>query len=82
MNQLILPQQKPNIILVTVDSWDGRLLGTNPFRGVRTPGTDSLAERGCTFRNAYSPSPLCTPARACLRSGRLPHHTQAWNFHQ
>jgi choline-sulfatase len=73
---------KPNIILIHTDSWDGRLLGGHPFRGVRTPNADRLAKQGVCFARAYSPSPLCTPARACLASGQLPHKTGAWNFHQ
>jgi arylsulfatase A-like enzyme len=73
---------KPNIILIHADSWDGRFLGCLPFRGVRTPNADRLAKQGVCFTKAYSPSPLCTPARACLASGQLPHRTEAWNFHQ
>jgi len=39
---------------------------------VRTPVLDSLAESGVVFCNAYTPSPICVPARQCLASGQLP----------
>ena len=38
--------------------------------GVRTPSLDALAARGTAFTNALTPSPLCSPARACLAHGR------------
>src|SRR5919106_5136462 len=36
---------------------------------VRTPHLDALVRQGVRFDAAYSPSPLCAPARACLMSG-------------
>lgn len=42
---------------------------------VETPHLEWLAARGTLFRNAYCASPLCTPARAALLSGRYPHDT-------
>ncbi len=39
------------------------LMGQHP---VRTPNLDKLAARGTSFRRAWTPSPLCSPARACL----------------
>ena len=39
----------------------------------RTPYLDRLASEGVTFARAYTPTPLCTPARAALFTGRFPH---------
>jgi arylsulfatase A-like enzyme len=36
---------------------------------VQTPNLDALVRAGVRVDAAYSPSPLCTPARACLMSG-------------
>jgi arylsulfatase A-like enzyme len=44
--------------------------GSNPVIPVRTPNLDKLMARGIRFTNAFTPSPLCAPARACLASGR------------
>uniref|UniRef100_UPI00356530C2 sulfatase family protein n=1 Tax=Pontiella sp. TaxID=2837462 RepID=UPI00356530C2 len=37
---------------------------------VQTPAFDRLAEGGVLFRNAYNCNPKCSPARACLVTGR------------
>ncbi|HCU80676.1 MAG TPA: hypothetical protein DGN60_05880, partial [Chloroflexi bacterium] len=37
---------------------------------VDTPNIDMLADEGISFAKAYTPSPMCGPARACLASGR------------
>ena len=37
---------------------------------VQTPHLDALVRQGVRFDAAYSPAPLCAPARACLISGQ------------
>jgi arylsulfatase A-like enzyme len=39
---------------------------------LRTPNIDSIAETGILFGNAYTPSPVCSPARAAIKSGTYP----------
>lgn len=41
---------------------------------IRTPNLDRLAREGALFRNAFSSTPTCTPARAALLTGMSP-----WN---
>ncbi|MEE8286719.1 MAG: sulfatase-like hydrolase/transferase [Gammaproteobacteria bacterium] len=60
----------PNILFLFPDQHRGDWLGFRGAPGVRTPNLDSLAARGVAFTNALTPSPLCSPARACLASGR------------
>jgi arylsulfatase A-like enzyme len=36
---------------------------------------DRIADRGVRFEEAYCPSPLCTPSRASMLTGRMPHET-------
>ena len=38
---------------------------------VHTPAMDYLAETGVQMMNAFTPTPVCSPARACLFTGRL-----------
>jgi uncharacterized sulfatase len=45
---------------------------------LRTPRLDQLAAQGITFDRAYTTSPLCTPARAALFTGRFSHGVGAW----
>lgn len=50
--------------------WDA--LGAAGNHVIRTPNLDRLAARGVTFGNAFSPSPVCAPARAALLTGLSP----------
>ena len=45
-----------------------------------TPNLDALAGRGVTFENAYCPSPICTPSRMSLLTGRWPHEQSSWTL--
>ncbi|VCU71008.1 Choline-sulfatase [Pigmentiphaga humi] len=58
----------------------------NPWAGgfaghacVRTPNLDALARRGTVFERAWTPSPLCVPARASLATGRYVHQHRCWD---
>jgi choline-sulfatase len=59
----------PNILLVMADQFIPFLSGAYGHPVVQTPNLDALVARGVRFDAAYSPSPLCAPARACLMSG-------------
>jgi arylsulfatase A-like enzyme len=73
----------PNVLLVMTDQQQAAALSCAgnrfdprpgaPHPDVRTPHLDALAARGTRFTSAYTPFPLCTPARAALFSGRMPH---------
>ena len=59
----------PNILFLLPDQHRADWLGC--FSGpVDTPNIDMLASEGMAFNKAYTPSPMCGPARACLASGR------------
>ncbi|ELK50741.1 choline-sulfatase, partial [Haloferax sp. BAB-2207] len=36
---------------------------------IHTPNIDRLVDRGVSFTNAYSPDPICIPARHTIRTG-------------
>ena len=61
--------KSPNILLFFPDQHRGDWTG---YQGgpVRTPNLDALAARGQVFSNALTPSPLCSPARACLAAAK------------
>lgn len=46
---------------------------------VQTPNMERLARQGTVYRNAYCPSPLCTPSRSSFLSGRRVHEIQAYS---
>jgi choline-sulfatase len=66
---------KPNILIVMVDQLSALYLKAYGHKVVKTPTLDRLAEEGVVFESAYSPSPLCAPARAVFMSGLLPSLT-------
>lgn len=63
---------RPNILLFLTDDHGPWALGCYGNREVRSPALDRLAAEGARFANAFTPSPVCSPARACLLTGRTP----------
>jgi len=48
---------------------------------VGTANLDALAARSVQFDAAICASPVCTPSRMCLLTGKDVHHCSAWNNH-
>ncbi len=65
-------QERPNVILIVADDLGWADLGCYGSRFHRTPHLDKLAAGGCRFTQAYSASPVCSPTRAALMTGRHP----------
>lgn len=68
-----------NLIVIMSDEHQARALGCAGHPFVQTPNLDSLAARGTRFANAYTPSPICVPARASFATGLYPHQTRLWD---
>lgn len=63
-----MPRQ-PNLLFIMPDQLRADFLGCYGADFVETPHMDSLAEQGVRYENAYTPSPICVPARAMLLTG-------------
>lgn len=63
--------KKPNIILIETHD-TGRLFGCYGVQEVHTPCIDSLAAEGVKCTNIFGTSPICSPSRASLTTGRYP----------
>lgn len=61
-----------NILVFFTDDHAQWAAGCYGNSEVQTPNLDHLAETGVIFDNAYTPSPVCSPARASFFTGRLP----------
>ena len=61
---------RPNIVLFLTDDHGAWANGCYGNRELRTPTIDALAAAGTRFANAYTPTPVCSPARACLLTGK------------
>src|SRR3954469_9525578 len=69
----------PNILLVMADQLVPFLTGAYGHPVVRTPSLDRLAAAGTRFDAAYTPYPLCSPARVALLAGRFASDLGCWD---
>ena len=73
---------RPNVLLICVEHWSGRLMSALGHPAVMTPTLDSLAANGVLFTNAYSTTPVCIPARRELMTGTFSRTHGARSFDQ
>ena len=59
----------PNILLIHTDQHRYDCLGAHGHPLVQTPNLDQLANEGVNFAHAFTPSPICVPARTSLLTG-------------
>ena len=67
-----MPDDRPNILLITTDQHRGDCLGIENHPMLQTPNLDWLGASGVRFSRAYSACPVCVPARRTLLTGRKP----------
>lgn len=63
---------RPNIVIILVDDLGYTDLGSYGSNFYETPRLDALAAEGTRFTQAYAASPVCSPTRAALLTGRYP----------
>jgi len=80
--------KRPNIVFMLSDdqAWNGLSVPMHPNvagskgEAFRTPNLEKLAAQGMRFSAAYAPSPVCSPTRISLQTGKSPaqlHWTKA-----
>jgi len=62
--------QQPNILFVIADQMTPFMTGVYGDTVAQTPNLDKLAASGIRFDSAYTPCPICAPARASMLTGR------------
>jgi choline-sulfatase len=68
-----------NLLIIMSDEHNPKVGGYAGHPVASTPALDSLAARGTRFAAAYTPSPICVPARASLATGLPVHMHRAWD---
>lgn len=75
---------RPNILLAIADDWSWPHGGAYGDAVVKTPTLDRLAREGARFDRAFVQAPSCSPSRAAILTGQVPHRleegSQLWGF--
>lgn len=65
-------QRRPNVLIILADDLGYGDLSSYGAGDLRTPHIDALVASGIRFDNFYANSPVCSPTRAALMTGRYP----------
>ena len=69
---------RPNFLIIMVDDISPSEFGCYGNTDYPTPNIDALAEGGVFFNMAWA-TPMCSPTRALLTTGRYPSRTGVWH---
>lgn len=67
-----MSSSKPNVLFIMTDQQRFDTIAALGNEQIYTPNMDRLVKRGLSFDNAYSPCPVCVPARYAIRTGCEP----------
>lgn len=72
--------ERPNVILVFIDDMGYADFSCYGNTEAQTPHIDSLATEGLRFKQFYVNSPICSPSRVAISTGRFPIHYKITSF--
>ena len=71
---------KPHILLLIDDEHRPDVMAVEGDPHIRMPTLDRIIERGTYFRSAYTPAPVCVPARQSFLTGLYARHSGCTGF--
>lgn len=73
-------QNHPNVLFILIDDFGWKDVGYNGSTFYETPRIDSLARQWMRFDHCYTPSPMCSPTRVSILTGKNParHGVTQW----
>ena len=75
LSATLYASDKPNLLIIQTDEHHFGTLGCYGGTIVETQNIDWLAEQGVLCTSFYAVTPVCSPSRASLISGRYPQKT-------
>ncbi|TGV00208.1 sulfatase, partial [Flavivirga rizhaonensis] len=75
-NTSLKTDNPPNIVFVLIDDMGWKDMSCSGSEYYETPNIDALAQSGVRFTNAYSSSPVCSPSRGAILTGKNPARTK------
>ena len=72
----ISSKKPPNVIIIYSDDQGYADLNIYGSKDLITPNLDALARRGTRFTQFYAASPICSPSRASLLTGKYPQRAE------
>ncbi|QNA45992.1 sulfatase [Lacibacter sediminis] len=73
-------KNKPNIIVILADDLGWKDLSCYGSTFYETPNLDALATKGIKFTNNYTTSPVCSPTRSSMMTGKNPINTKVTDW--
>ncbi len=70
---------QPNILVIMADQMTPFMLDALGGMGARTKNIAQLIKTSANFTNAYTPSPICVPARSCFMTGLYTSNTGCYD---
>ena len=71
---------RPNVLFVLTDDQGAWAMGCAGNAEIRSPNLDRLAREGIRFDSFFCTSPVCSPARASILTGRIPSQHGVHDF--
>jgi arylsulfatase A-like enzyme len=72
-------EQSYNLLVIQTDEHHFKTLGCYGGKIVKTPNIDWIAKNGAIATSFYATTPVCSPSRGALMSGKYPQHTPVTN---
>ena len=79
LGQALVLAKPYNVLLIQTDEHHFKTLGCYGGRIVETPNIDWIAKNGAIATSFYATTPVCSPSRGALISGRYPQNTLVTN---
>lgn len=71
-SEKLINEKLPNILLIFTDDLGYGDLSIQGAKDLQTPNIDNIAHQGITLTQFYANSPVCSPSRASLLTGKYP----------